>query len=605
MNPTDTSGSEYFHRVVDCQWACPAHTDVPRYIRLIAQGQFTDAYMLNRGSNVFPGILGRVCDRPCEPACRRGRVEEKPVAICRLKRVAADNRGDVTDRLPVAPKQKNGKRVALVGAGCASLAVANDLMPLGYEVVVYEALDVAGGLMRYNIPAFRLPPDVLDEEIGYIVDMGVDLRLGTPVESMSELLDEGYDAIFVGTGAPKGKDLEIPGRHDSENIHIGISWLESVAFDHIESIGENVLIIGVGNTAMDCCRTSLRLGARNVKVMARKPREFFKASDWELEDAEEEAVEIVVNHSPKSFVIEDGKLVGMEFELMEYDIDEKGRIVETRVVGEKTIPCDDVVLAIGQDNAFPWIERDLGIEFDKWEVPVVDPVTFESTKPGVFFGGDSAFGPKNIIWAVEHGHQAAISMHKYCSGEPLTDRLPRGVNLQSAKMGIHEWSYSNNFDPVTRRLVPNVDLRERFKKLNIEVELGFTAEQAVEEVERCLNCDLQTVFFPNLCIECDACIDICPVDCLTITENADEDDLKRSLKAPFLNDDQQLFVSDPLKQTGRVMVKDENLCVHCGLCAERCPTAAWDMQKSTVEIPYAIDEMNQDDAKCRQARKAG
>ncbi len=605
MNPTDTTGTEYFHRVVDCQWACPAHTDVPNYIRLIAQGQFTEAYMLNRGSNVFPGILGRVCDRPCEPACRRGRVEEKPVAICRLKRVAADNRDDITDQLPVAPAQKNGKRVALVGAGCASLAVANDLMPLGYEVVIYEALDVAGGLMRYNIPAFRLPPEVLDEEIGYIVDMGVDLRLGTPIESMRELLAEGYDAIFVGTGAPKGKDLDIPGRHDSENIHIGIAWLESVAFDHIDSIGENVLIIGVGNTAMDCCRTSLRLGAKNVKVMARKPREFFKASDWELEDAEEEAVEIVVNHSPKAFVIEDGKLVGMEFELMEYDIDQNGRIVETRVVGETTIPCDDVVLAIGQDNAFPWIERDLGIEFDKWEVPVVDPVTFESTKPGIFFGGDSAFGPKNIIWAVEHGHQAAISMHKYCHGESLTERLPRGINLQSAKMGIHEWSYSNDFDAVTRRLVPNVDLRERFKKLDIEVELGFTAEQAVEEVERCLNCDLQTVFFPNLCIECDACIDICPVDCLTITENADEDELKQNLKAPFLNEDQLLFVSEPLKQTGRLMVKDENLCVHCGLCAERCPTAAWDMQKSTVEIPYAIDEMKQEEAKCRQARKAG
>jgi NADPH-dependent glutamate synthase beta subunit-like oxidoreductase len=605
MNPTETTGTEYFHRVVDCQWACPAHTDVPQYIRLIAQGEFTEAYMLNRGSNVFPGILGRVCDRPCEPACRRGRVEDKPVAICRLKRVAADNRDDISDRLPVAPEQKNGKRVALVGAGCASLAVANDLMPLGYDVVIYEALDVAGGLMRYNIPAFRLPPDVLDEEIGYIVDMGVDLRLGTRVDSMRELLDEGYDAIFVGTGAPKGKDLEIPGRHDSENIHIGISWLESVAFDHIESIGENVLIIGVGNTAMDCCRTSLRLGAKNVKVMARKPREFFKASDWELEDAEEEAVEIVVNHSPKSFVIENGKLVGMEFELMEYDIDESGRILETRVVGETMIPCDDVVLAIGQDNAFPWVERDLGIEFDKWEVPVVDPITFESTKPGVFFGGDSAFGPKNIIWAVEHGHQAAISMHKYCNGEPLTERLPRGVNLQSAKMGMHEWSYSNNFDPVERRLVPNVDLRERFQKLNIEVELGFTAEQAVEEVERCLNCDLQTVFFPNLCIECDACIDICPVDCLTITEKAAEEEVKQNLKAPFLNQDQQLYVSEPLKQTGRLMIKDENLCVHCGLCAERCPTAAWDMQKSTVEIPYAIDEMNQDDAKCRQVRKTG
>jgi len=605
MNPTETSGSEYFHRVVDCQWACPAHTDVPQYIRLIAQGLFTEAYMLNRGSNVFPGILGRVCDRPCEPACRRGRVEDKPVAICRLKRVAADNRDDISDQLPVAPQQKNGKRVALVGAGCASLTVANDLMPLGYECVIYEALDVAGGLMRYNIPAFRLPPEVLDEEIGYIVDMGVDLRLGTPVESMSSLLDEGYDAVFVGSGAPKGKDLEIPGRHDSDKIHIGISWLESVAFDHIDSIGENVLIIGVGNTAMDCCRTSLRLGAKNVKVMARKPRDFFKASDWELEDAEEEAVDIVVNHSPKEFVIEDGKLVGMLFELMEYDIDDSGRIVDTRITGETMIPCDDVVLAIGQDNAFPWVERDLGIEFDKWEVPVVDATTFESTRTGIFFGGDSAFGPKNIIWAVEHGHQAAISIHKFCESTSLTERLPRGINLHSAKMGIHEWSYSNDFDPVTRRIVPNVELIERFKKLDIEVELGFSVEQAVTEVERCLNCDLQTVFFTNLCIECDACIDICPVDCLTIADNGEEEQLKQGLKAPFLNADQQLYVSEPLKQTGRVMIKDENLCVHCGLCAERCPTAAWDMQKSNVEIPYAIDEMEQDEAKCREERKAG
>ena len=605
MDPTATSGTEYFHRVVDCQWACPAHTDVPQYIRLIAQGRFSDAYMLNRSSNVFPGILGRVCDRPCEPACRRGRVEDKPVAICRLKRVAADNRDDIRSRLPTAPKKKNGRRVALVGAGCASLTVANDLMPLGYECVIFEALDIPGGLMRSNIPSFRLPARILDDEIGYIVDMGVDLRLGTPVESMKGLLEDGFDAVFVGSGAPKGKNLDIPGRYDTENIHVGIQWLESVAFGHIDKIGENVLIIGVGNTAMDCCRTSLRLGAKNVKVMARKPRAFFKASDWELEDAEEEAVEIVVNHSPKSFVIEDGKLVGMVFELMEYEIDANGRITETRVAGEKTIPCDDVVLAIGQDNAFPWIERDLGIEFDRWDVPVVDSVTFESTRPGVFFGGDAAFGPKNIIWAVEHGHQAAISIHKFCEGTSLSERLARGVNLQSAKMGIHEWSYSNNFDPVTRRLVPNVDLRERFKKLDIEVELGFSAEQAVVEVERCLNCDLQTVFFPKLCIECDACIDICPVDCLTIAANGTLEEIKESLKAPFLNEDQLLYVSEPLKQTGRVMVKDENICVHCGLCAERCPTSAWDMQKSTVEIPYAIDEMRQGEAKCRQERKAG
>jgi len=605
MEPTKISGTEYFHRVVDCQWACPAHTDVPEYIRLIAQGRFADAYMLNRASNVFPGILGRVCDRPCEPACRRVRVEDKPVAICRLKRVASDNRGDIRDRLPKAAEQKNGKRIALIGAGCASLTVVNDLLPLGYECVIYEALDQHGGLMRTNIPSFRLPATVLDEEMNYIIDMGADLRLGTPVESMKSLLAEGYDAIFVGSGAPKGKNLDLPGRLDSDRIHVGIQWLESVAFEHVDSVGENVLIIGVGNTAMDCCRTSLRLGAKNVKVMARKPRNFFKASDWELEDAEEEMVEIVVNHSPKAFIVEDGKLAGMTFETMEYDFDDDGGIADTRVVGEAFFACDDVILAIGQENAFPWIERDLGIQFDRWDVPVVDPVTFEAKLPGVFFGGDAAFGPKNIIWAVEHGHQAAISIHKYCHAQSLTDRLPRGVSLQSAKMGMHEWSYSNDFDPVARRMMPSVDLKERFKKLNIEVELGFSAEQAATEVERCLNCDLQTVFFADLCIECDACIDVCPVDCLTITANEDEQILKNNLKSPLLKPDQPFYVSAPLKQTGRVMVKDENLCVHCGLCAERCPTAAWDMQKSTVHIPYAIDEMAQDEALCREDRKAG
>ena len=589
MKPTDTSNPEYFHKVVDCQWACPAHTDVPEYIRLIAQGRFSDAYIENRKSNVFPGILGRVCDRPCEPACRRGRVEERPVAICRLKRVASDHREDITERLPKGA-DSNGKKVALIGAGCASLTVANDLRPLGYDITIFEALETTGGLMRTNIPQFRLPPEILDEEIGYITDMGVDLKLNHRIDSMKALLDEGYDAVFVGTGAPKGKNLDIPGRYDSENIHIGIEWLESVAFEHTEKIGKRVLIIGVGNTAMDCCRTSLRLGADDVKVMARKPREFFKASDWELEDAEEENVEILVNHSPKDFVIEDGKLVGMTFELMEYNIDDDGRIDRGKVVGEKVIPCDDVILAIGQDNAFPWIERDIGIEFDKWECPVVDEQTMMCTREGIFFGGDSAFGPKNIIWAVAHGHEASISIHKYCQGESLTDRLPVGVNLASQKMGMHEWSYSNDYDPASRRLMPHVDLKERFKKIDIEVELGFTAEQTMQEVERCLNCDIQTVFTANLCIECDACIDICPVNCLTITENGDEAELRTRLSAPAENVDQALYVSADLPQTSRVMVKDEDLCVHCGLCAERCPTGAWDMQKSTVLIPYAVDE---------------
>jgi formate dehydrogenase (NADP+) beta subunit len=590
MEPTDTGKSDYFHKVVDCQWACPAHTDVPEYIRLIAQGQFTEAYMVNRESNVFPGILGRVCDRPCEPACRRGRIESKPVAICRLKRVAADNRDDVTALLPRAPEQKNGKRVACIGAGPASLTVANDLLPLGYEVTIFEQFAVAGGLMRTNIPAFRLPANVLNEEIGYIVDMGADLRLSAPIGSLRSLLDSNeFDAVFVGTGAPKGKELELPGRHDSNRVHIGIAWLESVAFQHIDKIGERVLIIGVGNTAMDCCRTSLRLGAKDVKVMARRPRQFFKASEWELEDAEQENVHIIINRAPKSFVVENGVLKGMLFERLEYEM-ENGEIKSTRVVEEEFFACDDVILAIGQENAFPWIERDIGIKFDKWDVPQVDKITFQSTREGVFFGGDAAFGPKNIIWSVEHGHQAAISIHKYCCGDPVTDRLPRGVSLSSRKMGMHEWSYKNEYNAAERRLVPHVGLIERFKKVNIEVELGFTAEQAALEVQRCLNCDVQTVFAAKLCIECDACIDICPVDCLTIAPNGSELELRARLKAPATNPQQALYVSSGLPQTGRVMVKDEDVCVHCGLCAERCPTAAWDMQKSTIKIPHAEDE---------------
>lgn len=592
MQPTDMSQPDYFHKVVDCQWACPAHTDVPEYIRLIALGRFTDAYMVNRATNVFPGILGRVCDRPCEPACRRGRVEDKPVAICRLKRVAADHKDAFLDRLPNIPKIKNGKRIVLIGAGCASLTVANDLLPLGYEITVLEQWREPGGLMRTNIPAFRLPQSVLDEEIGVIVNMGVDLKLGHKVESLRALLDAGeYDAVFVGSGAPKGKELKLPGRQEADaNVHIGIQWLESVAFDHIKKIGENVLIIGVGNTAMDCCRTSLRLGAKEVKVMARKPRNFFKASDWELQDAEEEHVKIIINRSPKHFVVEAGKLKGMMFDIMEYDIDANGRILEERVTGEEFHAADDVILAIGQENAFPWIERDLGIEFDKWDVPKVDAVTFQSTRGGVFFGGDAAFGPKNIIWAVEQGHQTAISIHQYCQGLPVTERLAPGINLHSVKMGMHEWAYSNDYSPVERRLMPHVSLKERFKKINIEVELGFTAEQAAAEVQRCLNCDVHTVFETKLCIECDACIDICPTDCLTIAANGDEVELRMRLKAPALNTTQALYVSGPLKHTGRVMVKDEDLCVHCGLCAERCPTAAWDMQKGLVKWPHAAEQ---------------
>jgi formate dehydrogenase beta subunit len=586
MKPTDTSNPDYFHRVVDCQWACPAHTDVPEYIRLIAQERYTDAYMMNRESNVFPGILGRVCDRPCEPACRRSRVEDKPVAICRLKRVAADLKGEIKDLVPKgAPR--NGKKIACIGAGPASLTIGNDLAPLGYDVTIFEQNGVPGGLMRTNIPSFRLPATVLDEEIGTILDMGVTLKTGTPIDSLKQLLaDGGYDAVFVGSGAPKGKELKLPGRDQSDRIHIGISWLESVAFGHIGSIGEKVLIIGVGNTAMDCCRTSLRLGAKNVKVMARKPRGFFKASDWELEDAEEEQVEIVINHSPKSFVIENGKLTGMLFDRMEYDMD-GGRITAERTAGEVLIPCDDVILAIGQENAFTWIERDIGIKFNKWDQPDVNEITFQSTLPTVFFGGDAAQGPKNIIWAVEQAHQAALSIHNYCSGVPVNDRPAPGVKLSSRKMGMHEWAYKNDYAPLERRLMPHVSLKERFKKLNIEVELGFTAAQAAQEAQRCLNCDVQTVFEAKLCIECDACIDICPVDCLTITRGGEEADLRTRLRAPTTDPTQPMYVSTTLPQTGRVMVKDENLCVHCGLCAERCPTAAWDMQKSIINWPQA------------------
>ena len=574
---------------MDCQWGCPAHTDVPEYIRMIAQGRYKDAYLLNRGTNVFPAILGRVCDRPCEPICRRNRVEDEPVAICRLKRVAADLAGDVRACLPKIPGKKNGKRIACIGAGCASLTVANDLLPLGYEIVMFEQYDQTGGLMRSNIPAFRLPAEVLDDEIAMILEMGVDLRLGHRIDSMAALLAEEFDGVFVGTGAPRGKELDLPGRHDSERIHIGIDWLESVAFSHTDSIGENVLIIGVGNTAMDCCRTALRLGGKNVKVMARKPRAYFKASPWELEDAEEERVEIVVNHSPRAFVVEDGQLKGMMFDQFEYHTDEAGNLL-SEVIGEAFLPCDDVILAIGQENAFPWIERDLGIEFDQWNVPVVNKVTFESTRSGVFFGGDAAFGPENIIWAVEHGHQAAISLHKFCMGEPLDDRLPFGMNLLATKMSIHEWSFSNDYDPAERRQMRHVALKQRFDELNIEVELGFSAEQVLTEVQRCLNCDMQTIFSANLCIECDACIDVCPVRCLTIANNGNEQEVRRQLTVAPLDPEAPLYVSEALPQTGRVMFKDENLCVHCALCAERCPTGAWDMRKSSLLIPYAVDE---------------
>jgi formate dehydrogenase (NADP+) beta subunit len=580
---TDVRNPQYYHKVVDCQWACPAHTNVPEYIRLIAQGRYSESYLLNRESNVFPGILGRTCDRPCEPACRRGRVDGKPVAICRLKRVAADHRDDIREFLPKAPAQKNGKRVALIGAGPAALTVANDLMPLGYECVMFEKNQKPGGLMRVNIPSFRLPAEVLDDETAYILDMGVDIRYGSEITSMRELLAQGFDAVFVGSGAPKGKELELPGRRDSDKIHIGIEWLANVHFGHIDKIESRVLIIGVGNTAMDCCRTAKRLGATDVKVIARRSRKFFKASPWELEDAEEEQVEIVENHAPKRFVLENGRLVGMEMARLRWT--ESNEQQKSEVVDTVVIPCDSVILAIGQENAFPWIERDLGIDFDEHNMPVVDRATFASTKPGVFFGGDAAWGPENIIWAVEHGHQAAISIHNHCNGISLTDRPQYGMNLVSSKMGMHAWAYSNDYSSAPRTKMTHADLTERFSKLSLEVELGFDAAQTAKEVERCLNCDIQTHFTANLCIECDACIDVCPVNCLTITQPGPEDELRTRLTAPATNFTQALYVSDGLPQTKRVMVKDEDVCLHCGLCAERCPTAAWDMRQFELLVP--------------------
>jgi len=587
MSPTDVTDPRYYHKVVDCQWACPAHTNVPQYLRLIGQGRYADSYLLNRETNVFPGILGRTCDRPCEPACRRGRVDEKPVAICRLKRVAADLRGDITDRLPTAPKEKNGKRVALIGAGPSSLTVANDLLPLGYDVTIYEKHTRPGGLMRFSIPSFRLPERVIDEECGYIVNMGATMRYETPVTSMRALLAEGYDAVYVGSGAPKGKELDLPGRHDAATIHVGLDWLAGVHFGHVEKIESRVLIIGVGNTAMDCCRTSRRLGATDVTVVARRSRKHFKASPWELEDAEHEGVQVVENHAPTRFIVEHGTLVGMEFEQLQWTEDATGR-QSSVVTGRVVIPCDAVILAIGQDNAVPWIERDLGIKFDAFDMPIVDRTTHQSTRAGVFFGGDAAWGPQNIIWAVEHGHQAAISIHLHCSGRSVAERPAPGMTLTSAKLGMQAWAYSNDYNPSPRATMQHEELVKRFSDVSIEVELGFTPEQAAREVERCLNCDVQTVFTDALCIECDACVDICPTSCLTITPHRhSEQELRGHLSAPALNTSQALFSSGPLPQTKRVMVKDEDVCLHCSLCAERCPTAAWDMKRFDLLLVHA------------------
>jgi formate dehydrogenase (NADP+) beta subunit len=598
LKPTDIAVPDYFHKVVDCQWACPAHTPVPEYIRLIAAGRYSDAYMINWQSNVFPGILGRTCDRPCEPACRRGRVEEgeegvkpEPVAICRLKRVAADNKDDIRERLPKRAR-KNGKRVALVGGGPASLTVARDLAPLGYECVIYDGDTLSGGMIRSQIPKFRLPESVIDEEVGYILGLGVEFRGGSRVDSLKALLrgngSGAYDAIFVGSGAPRGRDLDIPGRKEAaKNIHIGIDWLSSVSFGHVDRIGKRVIVLGGGNTAMDCCRSSRRLGGEDVKVIVRSGFDEMKASPWEKEDAMHEGIPIINYHVPKAFTHEDGRLTGVLFEKVAAKKDEQGRrqLVPT---GEPDVHfvCDDVLVAVGQENAFPWIERDAGVEFDKSGLPVLDKKTLQSTNPKVFFGGDAAFGPKNIIWAVAHGHDAAISIDRFCQGGDVNERPPPLVNLLSQKMGIHEWSYDNAISNDQRYKVPLKDVKIALKNIKVEVELGFDAAQAFAEAQRCLNCDVETVFTAKLCIECDACVDICPMDCITFTGNGDEPELRSRLNAPSRNLTQDLYVADGLK-TGRVMVKDEDMCLHCGLCAERCPTGAWDMQKFYLDMARA------------------
>ena len=584
MPITDTSDPQYYHKVVDCQYACPAHTPVPEYIRKISQNEYTEAYMINWESNVFPGILGRTCDRPCEPACRRTRTHEKPVAICRLKRVAADFKDDVSDLLPKAPSNSNGKKIALIGGGPASLTVARDLIVMGYECTLFEKDPQAGGLMRTNIPSFRLPEEVLDAEVNQILDMGLNTKFNSEITSLKNFLNEDFDAIFVGTGAPKGKDLNIEGRKEAKaNIHIGIDFLTSIAFEHIDSIGKKVIVLGGGNTAMDCCRSSLRLGAEDVKVVVRSPFSQMKASEWEIEDAMEENIPIFENHVPKKFIHDEGKLTGMEFQKVEAVFDAKGnRSLVPTDDDPVIIECDDVLVAIGQDNSFEWIERDIGLEFGEWDMPVVNPTTFQSTHPKVFFGGDAAWGPENIIWAAAHGHQAAISIHKFCQNEDINKRPEPGTNLVSQKMGLHEWSYDNDISQAKRFLVPKADQDVALKSLKIEVEKGFDENLAMEEAQRCLNCDVQTVFSESLCIECDACVDICPTDCINFMFNGPEDEVRQNIRIPALNIEQDLLVSKILP-TKRTMFKDEDVCLHCGLCAERCPTGAWDMQTFLYE----------------------
>ncbi len=592
MQPTNVKNPDYFHKVVDCQWACPAHTPVPEYIRMIAAGRYGDAYLVNWKSNVFPGILGRTCDRPCEPACRRGRVEDEnlakpePVAICRLKRVAADLKEDITSKLPEKAKKLNGRKIACVGAGPASLTVARDLAPLGYDVTIFDQDPKPGGMIWSQIPRFRLPEEVIDEEVGYILNLGVSF-VQRKIDSMKSLMKEGYDAIFVGSGAPRGRDLDIPGRKEgAKNIHIGIDWLSSVSFGHTTKIGKRVIVLGGGNTAMDCCRTSRRIGGDDVKVIVRSGFDEMKASPWEKEDAAHEGIPILNFLVPKSFQVTGGKLTGMVFEKVKAEYKDGKRNLINAGEPDQFFECDDVLVAVGQENSFPWIEKDAGIEFDKWGMPNVDKATFQSNAKGVFFGGDAAFGPKNIIWAVAHGHEAAISIDLFLNTQNTTTRPPPHMNLMSQKMGIHEWSYDNEIANDSRFPVPWADVKKTLRNVKMEVELGFDAATAWKEAQRCLNCDVQTVFTTSACIECDACVDICPMDSITFTFNSEEKALRQNLSAPATNLSQDLYVSEELK-TKRVMVKDEDVCLHCGLCAERCPTGAWDMQKSLIEMVHA------------------
>ncbi len=591
MKPTNIGHHEYFHKVVDCQWACPAHTPVPEYIRLVAAGHYSDAYLINWRSNVFPGILGRVCDRPCEPACRRGRVDKEPVAICRLKRVAADLKDDIQERLPKAPSQKNGKRIACVGGGPASLTVARDLSVLGYQVTVFDSGSSLGGMVRSQIPKFRLPDSVIDEECAYITNLGVETRLNHWVGSLRDLLAQNWDSVFVGTGAPRGRDADIPGRQEAAaHIHIGIDWLSNVAFGHTSKISKRVIVLGGGNTAMDCCRSARRLGGEDVKVVVRSGFEEMKASPWEKEDAIHEGIPILNMLVPKEFVHANGKLTGVLFYKVRAEYDAKGKrnLIPTDEP-DVLLECDEVLVAIGQENAFPWIEKDIGLEFDKWNMPVLNQTTLQSTLPKVFFGGDAALGPKNIITAVAQGHQAAISIDLLCRNKSLLDRPSPITQMVSQKMGIHEWSYDNQVSEEARKKVPMKSQEKALKDIKLEIEMGFDPLMACSEAERCLNCDAETVFTEKSCIECDACADICPTECITFTANGEEEDLRGRLKAPSKNLKQALYVSDSLK-TGRVMVKDENVCLHCGMCAERCPTGAWDIQRFFLQTAEAGTE---------------